>query len=111
MAAALDQGLEWASSRGVSWALLLDQDSSLGPGIVTEAARVLALAGPGPVAPLGAGMTGSDTGGSLGGADWQEERAVITSGTFVSVAAWRALGGFRHDNRATPAVSKLPALG
>ena len=97
LAVALDQGLEWASNRGVSWALLLDQDSSPGPGIVAEAARVLALAGPRPVAALGAGMTGSDTGGSPGAADWQEERVVITSGTLVSVEAWRALGGFRRD--------------
>ena len=97
LAAALDQGLGWASDQGASWALLLDQDSWPKPGIVAEAARVIGLTGPSPVAALGAGVVGQDTGGPSGSAGWREERAVITSGTFVSVEAWRALGGFRRD--------------
>lgn len=97
LATALDRGLEWASDRTASWALLLDQDSRPEPGIVAEAARVLGLASPGPVAVLGAGIVGQDAGGPPGGAGWREERVVITSGTFVSVDAWRALGGFRQD--------------
>jgi rhamnosyltransferase len=97
LAMALDQGLQWAADRGADWALLLDQDSRPEPGIVAEAARVIRLAGPGPVAALGAGIVGQDAGGPPGGAGWREERVVITSGTFVPVDAWRALGGFRRD--------------
>lgn len=97
LAAALDQGLGLASEQGASWALLLDQDSRPEPHIVAEAARVLGLAGSRPVAALGAGMVGRDAGKPTASAGWQEERAVITSGTFVSVKAWRAVGGFRRD--------------
>jgi rhamnosyltransferase len=97
LATALDQGLEWAFVHGAAWALLLDQDSQPERGIVAEAARVLGLTPPDKVAALGSGIVGRDHGGSPGSAGWREERAVITSGTFISVEAWRALGGFRRD--------------
>lgn len=97
LAAALNQGLGWASALGASWVLLLDQDSVPGSEVVAEAARVVGIVPTGLVAALGSGIVGRDHGGSAGDADWREERAVITSGTIVSVEAWRKLDGFRRD--------------
>jgi len=97
LATALDQGLEWAAGQNAVWALLVDQDTGVQPGIVAEAQRVLRLAGPAAVAALGAGVIGKDGSGATDGEGWREERFVITAGTFVSVEAWRKLGGFRRD--------------
>lgn len=99
LATALDQGLAWAAEQNAEWALLLDQDSHARQNIVGEAARVLHAAGSdNGVAAIGAGILGEDNPESAEGTEaWREERVVITSGTLVSVAAWRALGGFRRD--------------
>lgn len=97
LANALNQGLEWASARGAMWALLLDQDSQPEPGIVAAATRVLETAGPGMVAVVGSGIVGTDDRGFVPSGGWLEERAVITSGAFISIEAWRAIGGFRSD--------------
>ena len=97
LAGALNQGLGWAAARGASWVLLLDQDSRPGSGIVAETTRVVGMVPPGTTAAVGSGVVGRDHGGSHGSAGWRDERAVITSGTVVSVGAWQVLGGFRRD--------------
>lgn len=97
LAAALNLGMSAAERLGAAWGLLLDQDSQAQPDIVGEAARVLEQAGPRPVAAIGAGIIGKDSGAPAGRLTWVDERAVITSGTLVSVEAWRNLGGFRPD--------------
>ena len=96
LAAALDRGLEWASARGASWVLLLDQDTATSGGIVADAARVIAAAPRCKIAAVGAGIVGRNE-SSKHGFRWREEPVVITSGTVVSVDAWRAVGGFRGD--------------
>jgi len=96
LSAALNAGLAWAIERGASWALLLDQDSEAGPDVVTEVARVLRLAGSDNVAVIGAGFLGRDA-SAADSPGWEEASVVITSGMLVSVAAWRAIGGFRSD--------------
>ncbi len=70
LAAALDRGLAWASDRRAAWALLLDQDSRAGPGIIAEAARVLAAAGSRPVAAVGAGIVSKDVATLADARDW-----------------------------------------
>jgi rhamnosyltransferase len=97
LAVALNQGLRWAADRGAVWALLVDQDSQPNSGIVAEASRVIGVAGSAPVAAVGAGVFGRDRDGPPERGDWQEEVAVIASGTLISVEAWQTLGGFRRD--------------
>lgn len=97
LAMALDQGLQWAEERGADWALLLDQDSHPTLGIVAEASRVIAAAEGGLVAAVGAGMVAGGTDGRPDRDGWRETPVVITSGTLVSVSAWKVIGGFRRD--------------
>ena len=103
LAAALNQGLRRAKERGFGWALTMDQDSSPLPNLVAAAGRAFhAYAEPERLAAIGARVAGGE---DLGAKDptlaaavpYRRMKAVITSGTLHSIAAWERLGGFRED--------------
>ena len=103
IARGLNQGIEYARSRGCGWAVLLDQDSAVDDTLV-KSLRAVAADFPGPrLAVVGARFR--DTQGRpadtlpLGqaGGRWREVESVITSGSLVSLAAHAAIGPFRDD--------------
>ena len=117
VARALNMGCEWACERGYSWVLTMDQDSRVGPAMVetmvdaalrrTDLARVAVLA---PVADLGA-TRGAPAlflrrrPGSLfcfervvvRPGEVSPVSIVISSGSLLSMRAFRALGGLCDD--------------
>jgi rhamnosyltransferase len=103
VARALNLGVVAAAARGFDWCLLLDQDSvpdaDMVAGLLAVLARVpdldrLALLGcayrlPGaPVVPAAA---------SVDDVEYIDVETVITSGTLLSLAAYRAVGPFRDE--------------
>jgi rhamnosyltransferase len=102
LAAALNQGVNEALSRGFPWVLLLDQDSRPLPGMVKtmlecrqtipEQERPMVL---GPRTEI-ENYTG-DGGWRQGDGPWKEVSHVITSGSLVSTAAFQAAGGFQES--------------
>lgn len=93
IATALNQGLAWAQKRGYAWVLTLDQDTTPGPDVVSEAARVFdAFPAPLP-AVIGAGREA----GSCTDDPGRPVACVITAGALHSVRAWAAIGRFRED--------------
>jgi len=92
VATALNQGLSWVADRGFAWALTLDQDTTPGPDLVAEAARVFdELSSPAPAVIGATSVTDAvvDPGGAV--------TCVVTSGALHSVRAWATLGRFRED--------------
>lgn len=102
--AALNQGVRWAQARHCKWVLMFDQDSAPTPDC---AAELLAIArAPGhakPVGLVGANYWDEFRGKHLldppqtAGQRWVETASVITSGSLLSVDAFRAVGPFRED--------------
>ncbi len=103
VARALNQGLEAANQAGFEYALLFDQDTRLlSEGFMATFLRLVnAYPHPEKVAVFKARHRESATGGTesgpLSAQDWFESPTAITSGSLVSVALWKALGGFRED--------------
>jgi rhamnosyltransferase len=95
LAPALNQGLAWAAERGYPWALLLDQDATPRRGLVASAHDAFREARHTNVAVISAASDGRRTRDCRCIAE--ETAAAITAGSVHSVAAWRALGGFRED--------------
>ncbi len=93
LAAALNQGLAWAAERGFSWALTLDQDTTPGPAVVSEAARVFDAFPNLRPAVIGASWDRGDCADDPG----RPATYVITAGALHSIAAWAAIGRFRED--------------
>jgi len=103
IAAALNQGVDWARERGFDWAILLDQDSTPDEDMAPCLLAVyhdypykerLAVLGSNfrevrerPSASRSPGMEVS----------WMDQPMVITSGSLISIAAWAEIGGFRTD--------------
>src|SRR5450631_1328998 len=101
VAGALNQGAQAAMDAGADWLLTLDQDAGPGPEMVRIAGHAAgAYQWPGRIAVIGS-ASHSDLARSFGRTSpaqpWIETRAVITAGSFVSLAAFRAVGGFRDD--------------
>jgi len=90
VASALNVGMDWARVNHYPWTLLLDQDTTPGPDVVVEAARVFdAVPSPQPAVISAGWASGWDVpepGGPIA--------CAITSGAIHSVAAWETLGGF-----------------
>jgi len=103
VAKALNQGALWALEQGYEWILTLDQDSVVTPHIVTSLVAIcnayserfrLALVGSNYIQarsrkPFSEGCRGSDLA--------REVELVITSGSLVSLSAFKELGKFREE--------------
>jgi rhamnosyltransferase len=102
IARALNQGAEVAVDAGADWLLTLDQDAEPADEIVSVAARTFdAFPDRDYIAVIGsisfeASHSGWVPGGSRG-QPWLEAANVITAGCFVSMAAFRDIGGYRED--------------
>jgi rhamnosyltransferase len=105
IAAALNQGARFAMESGAAWLLTMDQDAAPSPEILRIAAETfgaypakdrIAVIGSASVADAArtraARVRGADAGRS-----WSDVRWAITAGSFVSLAAFRAVGEFRDD--------------
>ncbi len=106
VAAALNQGIEWARARGYAWALTLDQDTipmdSLVPTLaaVYEEARATKR-----IAVIGSNYVDGDPGGEGArwragdddGRTWIETATVLTSGSALSLSAFEVVGPFREE--------------
>ncbi len=104
IARALNIGVEYALSRGFSWALLMDQDSQVDDDMVEQ--LLAAQASFPDVEQLAiVGSRYRDTSGRVvdtikidsHGELWEEVRSVITSGSLLSLDAYRVIGPFRDD--------------
>jgi len=101
IARALNQGAEAAINAGADWLLTLDQDAAPGPEIIRVAGGTFdAYPQPDRIAVIGSTSTADaarPTRPVEPGQTWIEARTVITAGSFVSMVAFRALGGYRDD--------------
>lgn len=100
VAAALNQGLEYALQIGCKWLLTLDQDTRCYPDMVATLLRVQEACKPEAVV-IGGNYFDSQnhqlkvaTGGET---ECLEQKTVITSGSLVDVGVARKIGGFRED--------------
>ncbi len=105
LAAALNSGVQWATSQGFRWVLTLDQDTAVAPEMVDALAEVIEGYGsPEKLAVVGSnywdkvnGRLFFDATGDPIGSTGREMVSVLTSGSLVSVNAFETLGGFRED--------------
>jgi rhamnosyltransferase len=101
VARALNQGAQAAMDLGADWLLTLDQDAEPGPDIVQLAGGTFeAYPQPDRIAVIGSTSTehlDRSRGLASGERPWIEAKTVITAGSFISLAAYRAIGGFRDD--------------
>jgi rhamnosyltransferase len=102
IARALNQGAQFAIDAGVDWLLTLDQDAEPTVEIVSVARRTFdAHSGPDRIAVIGSASFETPQVGWLGagqpGQPWVEEFNVVTAGSFVSLAVFARIGGFRED--------------
>jgi len=100
VAAALNQGLEYAWQIGCKWLLTLDQDTRCYPEMVATLLQVHEACEPGIVV-IGGNYFDSQNhrfkvpaGGET---ECLEQKTVITSGSLVDVGVAREIGGFRED--------------
>lgn len=100
IAAALNQGLEYAFRTGSKWLLTLDQDSQCHPDMVATLLQAIAAC------ELDAAVIGGnyfDTHNQrnmvspVGESGCLEQKTVITSGSLVDVGVARIVGGFREE--------------
>lgn len=104
VAAALNQGLNWATERGYAWVLTLDQDTVLMDRVVETFADVhRSSASERNVALIGSNYIDKLTGCPLipeteeNGRPWTDAETVITSGSILSIATAARIGPFRED--------------
>lgn len=100
IAAALNQGLEYALQTGCKWLLTLDQDTRSYPDMVTTLLRVQETCGP-EAAVIGGNYFDPQSDQlkvpADGEAECLEQKTVITSGSLVDAGLAQAAGGFRED--------------
>lgn len=101
IARALNQGAEAAAALGAEWLLALDQDTEPGQEMVRIAADCFeSYPEHDRVAVIGSASTAAlpqTSGQADQGRPWIDVKYVITAGSFVPLAVFRALGGFRDD--------------
>lgn len=106
VAAALNQGIEWARARGYAWALTLDQDTMPTDRLVPTLAAVYDDArATKRIAVIGSNYVDGDPGGEDyrrraggdAGRGWIETATVLTSGSAVSLPAFGEIGPFRDE--------------
>jgi rhamnosyltransferase len=104
LARAINQGAQWAASRGYQWILMLDQDTTVAPDMVESLGEIvrsdldaqrLAVVG----SNFKDKVTGrlSTTVARPGDPGATETVTAITSGSLVSLTVFQALGGLRDD--------------
>ena len=99
IATAMNQGAEYAIRQGLRWMVTLDQDTELDPDYFSELDNVLKTrASDVPTAVIGVNyhnlVTGKPGEPILNSGRCHEVRDVITSGSLVSLDAYRSIGGF-----------------
>lgn len=104
VATALNQGAEWAAEQGFDWILTLDQDTVVGPDMVESLCSVYrSFCDRARLAVIASNYVGTNSGRMLVPFDgktgrlWRKAKAVITSGSLFSLAAFRELCGFRDE--------------
>jgi len=105
IARALNTGVRWAESRGYLWVLTLDQDSIVAADMVSSLLDVFHDDQfPEKVAVIGSNFRDKVSGRTLcddmirpASPSGCEMKTVLTSGSLVSVDAFRSIGGFRED--------------
>jgi len=101
IAHALNQGAQAALDAGADWLLTLDQDAAPGPEIVRIVGHATqAYPWRSRIAVIGSALRSDlarSSGSATRGQPWIETGSVITAGSFVSLDAYRAIGGFRED--------------
>lgn len=98
IARALNLGVEKAAAAGFEWVLLLDQDSSVDPGMLGALIAIrAAFPEPARLAVLGAGFDEAQNTAPPGHVPWQEVESVITSGSLIPLAVHAAVGPFREE--------------
>ncbi len=100
IAAALNQGLKYASQLGFDWILTLDQDTYCHANIVDILSTAHASCHPRP-AVIGSNYYDPENNKTKIKIDkhktWVEQKTVITSGCLVDIAVALKIGGFRED--------------
>lgn len=95
IAAALNQGLEWARDHGYGWVLLFDQDTVPWPTTLAKLIQVYEeFPDKARLAVMGCNRFLKQAAGKKW---WTEAKTVITSGSMVSLSAVRAIGNFREE--------------
>jgi len=103
VAAALNQGLDWAKERGFVWLLTMDQDTLLADSAISVFAQAVESANDGAVAIIGANFKDKLTGAPLvpedtfGESESKEIKTLITSGSLIFLDAAQTIGKFRED--------------
>jgi rhamnosyltransferase len=101
LARALNEGTQWAADNAYQWVLQLDQDTTVEPDMLDSLAQVFRQdRAPQSIAIIGANYIDKVTGkpgAALSPFIATDEVAVLTSGSLLSLNAFRALGGFRDD--------------
>lgn len=103
VAAALNQGVRHAKANGCGWALLLDHDTVVRPGIsATLFAARSAHPQPDRVAIVGSNYVETANGRALieetsNSVGWVDRLVAITAGSLLSIAAFDAVGPFRDE--------------
>ena len=100
IAAALNQGLEFAWKQNFKWLLTLDQDTHCYPDMVYTLLRVYEACEPKPAVIGGnyfdpqSNQLKVPSGGEM---ECLEQKTVITSGSLIDAGVARSAGGFRED--------------
>jgi rhamnosyltransferase len=104
MAAALNQGIKWAEEHGYSWALTLDQDSLVAQDILESMSTVYEeFPNKQKLAVIGSNYIDSVLSKPFlnfnpdDSCPWQEVKTTITSGSLISLIAYRMIGPFRDE--------------
>lgn len=101
IAAALNQGLDFAASEGYEWILTLDQDTQCNPEMVPTLLRLSETCQHKPLV-IGSNYfdpqaNRTKVSSSHQDGDYFEQKTVITSGSLIDVRMARSIGGFRED--------------
>jgi rhamnosyltransferase len=104
IAAALNQGARWASERGYSWVLTLDQDTVVFSAMIESLAKVFdACNFSGQLAVIGSNFRHAVGGQVLdefrgtSNKPYKEVTTVITSGSLISLSKLQDIGAFREE--------------
>lgn len=100
IAAALNQGLEYAALMAYPWTLTLDQDTLCYPDMVDILGSVYASCSPAPAVIGSNYFDPQNVRAKISAKEhpgWLDQKTVITSGCMVDTAVARQIGGFRED--------------
>jgi len=99
LATAMNQGAKWALENGYKWALFLDQDTTVAPYIISSLLETYSMVGNPRVAIVGCNYDNpviAQPAFKIKKDPWEVRLEVITSGSLISLEAWKKVGGFRE---------------